>query len=77
MTQEEKPVPDKGVPLRPPELSARLPDSGGKPGPAECFDLTTFSFRGLFEKHAAVELLIDPQTGRIVDANEAASQFYG
>ncbi len=34
-------------------------------------------FRGLFQKHAAVKLLIDPDDGRIVDANEAAEAFYG
>ncbi len=34
-------------------------------------------FRNLFEKHAAVKLVIDPVDGRIVDANEAASRFYG
>ena len=34
-------------------------------------------FRSLFDHHAAVNLLIDPQTGRIVDANEAAACFYG
>ncbi len=34
-------------------------------------------FRNLFEKHAAVKLIIDPNDGRIVDANEAAADFYG
>ncbi|HSV75787.1 MAG TPA: PAS domain S-box protein [Bacteroidales bacterium] len=34
-------------------------------------------FRNLFQNHAAVKLLIDPDTGNIVEANEAASQFYG
>lgn len=34
-------------------------------------------FRSLFENHSAVKLLIDPETGKIVDANEAASKFYG
>ncbi|NWF98798.1 MAG: PAS domain S-box protein, partial [Nitrospirae bacterium] len=34
-------------------------------------------FRKLFEEHAAVKLIIDPDTGNIVDANEAAEKFYG
>jgi PAS domain S-box-containing protein len=34
-------------------------------------------FRNLFKKHAAVKLIIDPDNGRIVDANEAAAKFYG
>jgi|GEM_PF-416434 len=34
-------------------------------------------FRNLFERHAAVKLLIDPKTGEIVDANRAAASFYG
>jgi PAS domain S-box-containing protein/putative nucleotidyltransferase with HDIG domain len=34
-------------------------------------------FRKLFEDHAAVELIIDPDTGNIIDANEAAAVFYG
>lgn len=34
-------------------------------------------FRNLFENHSAVKLLIDPDTGNIIDANRAASDFYG
>jgi PAS domain S-box-containing protein len=34
-------------------------------------------FRSLFEDHAAVKLVIDPEDGRIVDANDAAARFYG
>ena len=34
-------------------------------------------FRDLFYYHAAVKLIIDPDTGNIVDANEAAGAFYG
>ncbi|MEW6237542.1 MAG: PAS domain S-box protein [Candidatus Omnitrophota bacterium] len=33
-------------------------------------------FRNLFEKHAAIKLIVDPETGNIVDANEAAAIFY-
>lgn len=34
-------------------------------------------FRSMFERHKAVMLLIDPQTGDLVDANPAAARFYG
>jgi PAS domain S-box-containing protein len=34
-------------------------------------------FRGMFEEHSAVMLLIDPQTGQIMNANKAAEQYYG
>jgi PAS domain S-box-containing protein len=34
-------------------------------------------FRNMFERHQAVMLLIDPESGIIVDANAAASRFYG
>lgn len=34
-------------------------------------------FRNIFQNHAAVELLLDPEYGIIVDANLAASDFYG
>ncbi len=34
-------------------------------------------FRKLFQEHSAVKLIIDPETGCIVDANQAAANFYG
>jgi len=34
-------------------------------------------FRGMFHGHSAVKLIIDPESGSIVDANEAAATFYG
>ncbi len=35
------------------------------------------SYRQLFENNHAIMLLIEPESGRIVDANPAACQFYG
>lgn len=35
------------------------------------------AFRNLFDNHAAVKLIIDPDTGRIMSANKAAADFYG
>ncbi len=34
-------------------------------------------FRNIFEHHTAVKLIIDPDTGYIIDANRAAETFYG
>ena len=34
-------------------------------------------YRNAFERHAAVKLLIDPDTGSIIEANEAAVNYYG
>ena len=34
-------------------------------------------FRNLFEQHAAVQLIIDPDSGKIMDANNSAAMFYG
>ncbi|HHW01585.1 MAG TPA: PAS domain S-box protein [Thermoanaerobacterales bacterium] len=34
-------------------------------------------FRNMFETHEAVMLLIEPESGHIVDANRAACRFYG
>ncbi|HET8734785.1 MAG TPA: PAS domain S-box protein [Anaeromyxobacteraceae bacterium] len=34
-------------------------------------------YRAQFEEHAAVQLLVDPEDGRILDANHAAATFYG
>ncbi len=35
------------------------------------------TFQQLFETHGAIMLLIDPASGKIVDANPAAEKFYG
>ncbi len=35
------------------------------------------AYRAMFEKNRAVKLLIDPRTGKIVEANPAACEFYG
>ena len=35
------------------------------------------NFQDAFSRHSAIMLLIDPDSGKIVDANQAASQFYG
>ena len=34
-------------------------------------------FRNLFEHHSAVQLIIDPDSGNLIDANDAAVAFYG
>lgn len=35
------------------------------------------NYRRLFEDHSAIKLIIDPETGIIIDANHAASAYYG
>ncbi|NTW84312.1 MAG: PAS domain S-box protein [Chlorobiaceae bacterium] len=45
-------------------------------------DITTLKkseerFRKLFEENSLINLLIDPESGRIIDANRAAADFYG
>jgi PAS domain S-box-containing protein len=34
-------------------------------------------FRRLFEEHSAIKLVIEPETGAILDANKAATRYYG
>lgn len=34
-------------------------------------------FRDLFDKHSAVKIIVDPENGNIIDANQAAENFYG
>jgi len=34
-------------------------------------------FRVMFEKHSAIKLVIDPETGNIINANQAAADIYG
>jgi two-component system cell cycle sensor histidine kinase/response regulator CckA len=34
-------------------------------------------YRNVFENHSAIKFLIDPDTGRIIEANEAAVKYYG
>lgn len=34
-------------------------------------------FRSLFEDHSAIMIVLDPETGAIIDANKSAADFYG
>jgi len=43
----------------------------------ELLNLANKRFKTLFDKNTAAMLLIDPETGDIIDANSAASAFYG
>jgi len=43
----------------------------------ELLNLANKRFKTLFDKNTAAMLLIDPETGDIIDANTAASAFYG
>lgn len=35
------------------------------------------NYRSLFENHSAVKLMVDPHSGQIIHANQAAADFYG
>jgi PAS domain S-box-containing protein len=43
----------------------------------EALRLSEEKFRSIFENHSAIKLLIDPETGNIADANQAAADYYG
>ena len=43
----------------------------------EALQKSEMLFRNLFEHHAAVKLIINPETGKIIAANQAAERFYG
>ncbi len=62
-------------------LGRRVPrDAHGVGEPASQVDLAPISeeqLHVLIENHHAVMLLVDPDSGTIVDANRAASRFYG
>ncbi len=34
-------------------------------------------FRRIFEDHTAIKLLVDPESGNIIDANLSAAAYYG
>ncbi len=44
---------------------------------AEALRQSEEQFRSLFEDHSAVMMVLDPATGAIIDANQAAANFYG
>ena len=50
---------------------------GGRDALLESLRQSEERFRQIFEDHNAVMLLIDPDTGAIVDSNVAAARFYG
>ena len=50
---------------------------GGRDALLESLLQSEERFRQIFEDHNAVMLLIDPDTGAIVDSNVAAARFYG
>jgi diguanylate cyclase (GGDEF)-like protein/PAS domain S-box-containing protein len=51
--------------------------SGRPAAPPERASAGDDLYRQIFERNRTVQLLIDPATGRVVDANPAACRFYG
>ncbi len=65
---------DKGRPAR---LRGLMVDIDARKRTELALQESEEQFRKLFEDHSAVKLLIDPDDGKIVNANKAAEQFYG
>ncbi len=55
----------------------RLTGLGGPRPGGQSPNAATSGFHDMFHANAAIKLLIDPATGRIMDANPAAVAFYG
>jgi len=60
-----------------PEYHIVLSDITGQKQTEDALQESEHLFRKLFESHAAIKLLIDAETGNILDANQAAAEFYG
>ncbi|NUN70910.1 MAG: PAS domain S-box protein [Bacteroidetes bacterium] len=52
-------------------------DITDRKGTEEALKETNYRITNMFEKHSSIMLLIDPASGRIVDANDSAQRFYG
>ncbi|AFY81764.1 PAS domain S-box protein [Oscillatoria acuminata] len=62
------------------EAIALLPDNLARIAPEQFYSPVTekeIPYRRIFEANPAVQLITDPETGMILDANLAASEFYG
>lgn len=58
-------------------LVLSLFDITGRKKMEQALQTSEARFRLMFEQHSAIMLLIDPDSGRILDANKAAAAFYG
>ena len=58
-------------------LRAAIKDQIARERAEEALRETAERFQCLFEDHHAVMLLIEPDTGQILDANQSAERFYG
>jgi len=59
------------------KLQGAIQDISEKKRNEKAIIVSEAKFRNLFERHAAVKFIIDPDDGSIVEANFAAAAFYG
>lgn len=62
---------------KPRKLFGTLQDITEQKKAEEILQASENRFRTLFERNSSIMLLIDPKNGKIVEANNAASDFYG
>jgi len=58
-------------------LVLSLYDTTGRKRAEEALQASEKQYRLLFEQHSAIMFLVDPVNGNILNANKAASEFYG
>lgn len=61
----------------PDHIDGAIRDITDRINDAESLRLSEEKFRTIFQDHAAVKLLLDAETSKIIDANYSASRFYG
>lgn len=62
---------------RPLHFISQIQDITRRKEAEEALRASEEKFRNIFDRHAAVKLLIDPVNGSIIDANQAATAYYG